>query len=186
MTENTIFLPTPAPVGMRYRNLKTSFKLALKSLLEKCSKEDVYAILSSSSFSEVEKKAFHRFFVQVTRRLHETVHEEFEAICEKTQVGSILNTVEQLVDEQSLASLSRENTIFEDMEKKIVRVKKDEVSYLMNTIKEIEEKNNHMKTRIASLKSNQNSRTASATASLAMVLGDIVDPSKNDSQMTEI
>ncbi|KAK7835084.1 hypothetical protein CFP56_023853 [Quercus suber] len=67
-------------MGTRSWDMKKSFNLALRPLLTACSN-------------------------QVLTSLHESIEDEFESLCLETQVGAALDTVEQLVEEQSLDPL---------------------------------------------------------------------------------
>ncbi|XP_043817136.1 uncharacterized protein LOC110623994 isoform X4 [Manihot esculenta] len=90
-------------VGSRYSDFTKSFKLAIRSLLTSCSKEEF--IKAFSNFSSAEQESLHRLFVQVITSLHKMIEDEFESLSLETLVGTTLDTVDQLVEEQSLDPL---------------------------------------------------------------------------------
>ncbi|XP_010243126.1 PREDICTED: uncharacterized protein LOC104587279 isoform X3 [Nelumbo nucifera] len=92
------------PPGLRHLNLKKSFKLGIRSLLTACSKEDFSKAFSM--FNNAEQEGLHRLFLQVITSMHENIEEQFESICRETEVGTILDIVEQFVEEQTLDTLS--------------------------------------------------------------------------------
>ncbi|KAG6780092.1 hypothetical protein POTOM_016504 [Populus tomentosa] len=111
----------PAKIGgggsRRQSDLNRSFKLAIRSLLTSCSKQtEIKQIIMKmkelakafSKFSNAEQESLHRLFIQVITSLHKMVEDEFESLCLETQVGTALETVEQLVEEQNLDPLFSE------------------------------------------------------------------------------
>ncbi|XP_075484789.1 uncharacterized protein LOC142524631 isoform X1 [Primulina tabacum] len=89
--------------GSRHSNLKKSFKRGLRYLLTACSEEELSKAFPS--FAAAERERLHRLFVMVIASLHDNVEEEFESILLETQVGNVLDKVEELVDEHSLDPL---------------------------------------------------------------------------------
>ncbi|XP_065617087.1 uncharacterized protein LOC111993048 [Quercus suber] len=90
-------------MGTRSWDMKKSFNLALRPLLTACSNQGFCSAFPN--FSTEEQKHLHRLFLQVLTSLHESIEDEFESLCLETQVGAALDTVEQLVEEQSLDPL---------------------------------------------------------------------------------
>ncbi|XP_020114666.1 uncharacterized protein LOC109728616 isoform X2 [Ananas comosus] len=137
----------------RYSNLRKSFQLAIRSLLTAFSKEDVDRAFSG--FSDAERDSLYHMFVHVVKSLHTNIEEEFDSICRETEVETILDRVDQLIEEQNLDVLSAEKTNIGDVKEKISRVKKEEIHYLANLIEKAEERNNAMRARIELLKKRQ-------------------------------
>ncbi|MQL91978.1 hypothetical protein Taro_024596 [Colocasia esculenta] len=125
-------IPADPPPGTRHSNLKRSFKLGARSLLTALSKEDVFKAFPT--FSNLEKERLHRMFMQVIKSLHGNIEEEFEAVCQETQVGSSLDTIEQLVEEQSLDMLSGEALNVGEIKEQLSKVKEDEIYYLTSLL----------------------------------------------------
>ncbi|XP_057964333.1 uncharacterized protein LOC131155312 isoform X2 [Malania oleifera] len=113
--------------GLRQLNLKKSFKLGGRSLLTACSKE-------------------------VITSLHENIEDEFESLCLETQVGTILDTVEQIVEEHSLDPLSSDKTSVGDIKFNLSTAKRHEILYLKDRLEAAEEQNRLIRARIEHLK----------------------------------
>uniref|UniRef100_A0A1D1YRG1 Alanine--tRNA ligase n=1 Tax=Anthurium amnicola TaxID=1678845 RepID=A0A1D1YRG1_9ARAE len=141
----------PLP-GTRHANLKRSFKLGVRSLLTAFSKEDVFKAFPT--FSNLEKERLHHLLIQ----------EEFEAVCQETQVGSTLDTIEQLVEEQSLDMLSSEALNMGEVKETLARVKKDEICYLTSILEKAEKQNDLLKSRIESLMKQKDDTLAAVDA----------------------
>ncbi|XP_010243125.1 PREDICTED: uncharacterized protein LOC104587279 isoform X2 [Nelumbo nucifera] len=120
------------PPGLRHLNLKKSFKLGIRSLLTACSKEDFSKAFSM--FNNAEQEGLHRLFLQVITSMHENIEEQFESICRETEVGTILDIVEQFVEEQTLDTLSTDKTNIDVVEQELSRAKKDEIQYLTSML----------------------------------------------------
>lgn len=138
------------PCGFKQSNLKKSFKLGIRSLLTACPKEEFYKAFST--FTHAEQESLHRLFIQVITSLHENIEEEFESLCLETQVGTALDTVEQLVEEQSLDILSADKNKSGDVKEEVSRVKKNEIHYLMGMLESAVQQNGLMRARIESIK----------------------------------
>ncbi|KAJ8650919.1 hypothetical protein MRB53_003942 [Persea americana] len=130
-----------------------SFKLGIRSLLTACPKEEFYKAFST--FTHAEQESLHQLFIQVITSLHENIEEEFESLCLETQVGTALDTVEQLVEEQSLDILSADNKKSGDVKEEVSRVKKNEIHYLMGMLESAVQQNGLMRARIESIKERQ-------------------------------
>ncbi|XP_042483225.1 uncharacterized protein LOC122063586 [Macadamia integrifolia] len=142
--------PHPPPPGLRQINLMKSFKLGIRSLLTTCSKEEFFKAFST--FNRVEQEGLHRLFIQVVTSLHENIEEEFELLCLETQAGATLDTVEQLVEEQSLDTLFAHKTNVGEVKQELSKAKKDEIQYLMKMVDSVVEQNHLMRARVESLK----------------------------------
>ncbi|XP_075484791.1 uncharacterized protein LOC142524631 isoform X2 [Primulina tabacum] len=109
--------------GSRHSNLKKSFKRGLRYLLTACSEEELSKAFPS--FAAAERERLHRLFVMVIASLHDNVEEEFESILLETQVGNVLDKVEELVDEHSLDPLiSKKSNVAENCTK-LIRSKEE-------------------------------------------------------------
>ncbi|CAB78937.1 putative protein [Arabidopsis thaliana] len=113
--------------GSRRTHLKKSFKSTLRHLLTACSK-------------------------QVVVNLHQTIEEEFDEQCHETQVGPILDTVEELVEEQSLDPLFSDKTDVMAIAYDLTTSKKNEIQKLTVLLQRAEEQNRQKEARISMLK----------------------------------
>jgi len=130
-------LPIP---GSRLTNVKKSFKLGLRSLLTTCAKEEITKAFGR--FTDAEQEALHRLLIQ----------EEFESLCLETQAGTVLDTVEELVEEQNLDSLYSDKTEVADAWRNQSTAKKDEIQYLTGLVKTAEEHKRVTRARVEQLK----------------------------------
>ncbi|XP_057964332.1 uncharacterized protein LOC131155312 isoform X1 [Malania oleifera] len=136
--------------GLRQLNLKKSFKLGGRSLLTACSKEEFSKAFPR--FTAAEQESLHRLFIQVITSLHENIEDEFESLCLETQVGTILDTVEQIVEEHSLDPLSSDKTSVGDIKFNLSTAKRHEILYLKDRLEAAEEQNRLIRARIEHLK----------------------------------
>ncbi|OVA18485.1 Nnf1 [Macleaya cordata] len=150
------------PPGLRQLNLKKSFKLGVRSLLTACSKEEFSKAFST--FNRAQQEVLYQLFIQVITSLHESIEEEFESICLETQVATALDTVEQLVEEQTLDILSQDKTNLLDVKQELSRAKKAEISYLTNVLEMAVEQNHQMRAHIESLKKDKQNSSATPIA----------------------
>ncbi|CAL9049209.1 uncharacterized protein LOC135608349 [Musa acuminata AAA Group] len=146
------------PMSSRHSNLKKSFKLGIRSLLTAFSKEDVEKAFPTITNSE--RESLYLMFVQVLKSLHENIEEEFESICQETEVGKTLDMIEQLVEEHNLDVLAADKTDIGGITEKILKAKKDEIQDLTSLLQKVDDYNNVMKARIESLKTSQDLSTA--------------------------
>ncbi|XP_078438150.1 embryo defective 3006 [Wolffia australiana] len=151
-----------APPGWRHSNLKKSFKLGVRSLLTSFSKEDVYKAFPT--FSNHEKEKIQGMFIQIIKSLHENIEEEFEAICQDTQVGATLDAVEQLVEEQTLDLLPAQSLDPQEIKETLSKLKRDEINYLSSLLEKAERQNEILKAKIESLKQARDDAEAATDA----------------------
>ncbi|GLT81029.1 hypothetical protein SLA2020_524370 [Shorea laevis] len=137
-------------VGTRRSDLKKSFKVAVRSLLTSCSREDFKKAFPN--FTNAERQRLHQLFIQVVTSLHANIEEEFESLCLETQVGKILDTVEQLVEEQSLDPLYSDKTNIGDVVQNLAKAKENEIQFLRTTLEKAEERMRLVQARIEQLK----------------------------------
>lgn len=149
----------PAP-GTRQLNLKKSFKLGLRSLLTTSSKEEFCRAFPR--FTNAEQERLHRLFIQVITSLHENIEDDFESLCNETQAGSTLDTIEQLVEEQSLDPLFTDKSNVGDVSHSLSLVKKNEVQHLMNLLEKAEEHNRIIRARVEFMKNKRQDFSSSA------------------------
>nr|BAC99789.1 unknown protein [Oryza sativa Japonica Group]BAC99895.1 unknown protein [Oryza sativa Japonica Group] len=141
----------PAAAAGRYGNLERSFKLAARSVLTACSREDVKRAFPS--FTDAERERLYQMFIYVIKSLHSNIERRNLTYPAKNyKVAAALEKIDQFVEEQKLDVLSSDKTNIEDTKQMISKAKKDEVEYLKSLIEEVEEKNNAMKARIELLK----------------------------------
>ncbi|KAM5573840.1 hypothetical protein ABKV19_013399 [Rosa sericea] len=129
-------------MGTKQRDLNKSFNLAIRSLLAPCSFQEFCEALPS--FTAAEHERLHRLFTQVMSSLHGNVEDEFQNICLETQVGTAMDTVEQLVEEQSLDPLFANKTNVMDVAHDLSRTTKKEIQYLTEMLEKAEA-HNHLK-----------------------------------------
>ncbi|XP_039012633.1 uncharacterized protein LOC120141941 [Hibiscus syriacus] len=139
-------------MGKRQSDLKKSFNLAVRSLLTTCSAQEFSKAFPT--FTNVEQQRLHQLFIQVITSLHGNVEDEFESLCRETQVGDALDTVEQLVEEQSLDSLFSERTNVMDAVHSLLTAKKAEIHYLRGLLERAEEHKRLIQARVDLLKNN--------------------------------
>ncbi|XP_058191206.1 uncharacterized protein LOC131308313 isoform X2 [Rhododendron vialii] len=142
-------LPIP---GFRQTSLKKSFKLGLLPLLTTCSREEIAKAFGR--FTDAEQDALHRLLIQVIPSLHQNIEDEFESQCLETQAGTVLDTVEELVEEQNLDSLSQysDKTEVADAWQNLSIAKRNEIHYLTRLIKTAEEHTRVTRARVEQLK----------------------------------
>ncbi|EOA17520.1 hypothetical protein CARUB_v10005853mg [Capsella rubella] len=136
--------------GCRQSDLKKSFKSAIRSLLTACSKQDFLEIFSR--FSVAEQETLYRLYNQVVVSLHQTLEDEFDEHCHESQVGPILDTVEQLVEEQNLDPLFSDKTDVMAIANDLTTAKKNEIQKLTVLLQRAEEQNRQKEARIHLLK----------------------------------
>nr|GMC54127.1 Myosin-9 like [Ipomoea batatas] len=68
------------------------------------------------------------------------------------QAGTVLDTVEHLVEEQSLDPLSSEKTNIEETGQYLSEMKKNEINYLMGMLEKAEEQKRRISSRLEFLK----------------------------------
>lgn len=137
-------------VGTRQSDLKRSFKVAVRSLLTSCSKEEFKKAFPS--FTNAEQQRLHQLFIQVVTSLHANTEEEFDSLCLETQVGKVLDAVEQLVEEQSLDPLFSDKSNIGDVVEKVSEAKKTEIKFLRAMLEKEEKQILLAQARIEQLK----------------------------------
>ncbi|XP_011028492.1 PREDICTED: uncharacterized protein LOC105128487 [Populus euphratica] len=149
-TSSAASAAAPSKIGgggsRRQSDLNRSFKLAIRSLLTSCSKQELAKAFSK--FSNAEQESLHRLFIQVITSLHKMLEDEFESLCLETQVGTALETVEQLVEEQNLDPLFSEKSNIMDAAKSLSMEKKNEIHYLTGMLEKAEEQNRCIRDRV--------------------------------------
>ncbi|CAN0840505.1 hypothetical protein LINGRAHAP2_LOCUS2840 [Linum grandiflorum] len=135
----------------RESDLNKSFNLAIRSLLTGCSNEKAF-----SKFSRKEQLELHKMYIQVITSLHQTVKDEFQSLCSQMQVGTALETMEQLMEEQSLDPMYFDKSNVTDVASSLSNVKEEEIKYLMGVLEKAEEQNRTTRDRIELLKTAKN------------------------------
>ncbi|KZV20743.1 hypothetical protein F511_26589 [Dorcoceras hygrometricum] len=159
-TDSAFMEKTESIAGSRHLNLKKSFKRGLRSLLTACSEEEFRKAFPS--FAAAEQERLHRLFVLVIAALHENIEEEFESILLETQVGNVLDNVEELVDEHSLDPLISKKSNVAETVRSLLEAKKNEVQYLMGMLKKAEEQRCNIVARLEHLKKEKQDVSAAA------------------------
>ncbi|XWS49369.1 hypothetical protein CRYUN_Cryun13aG0157800 [Craigia yunnanensis] len=140
----------PPLIGKRQSDLKKSFNLAVRSLLTTCSKQELSKALPN--FTSAQQERLHQLSIQVITSLHGNIEDEFESLCLETQVGTALDTVEQLVEEQCLDPLFSDKTNVMDAVHHLSTAKKTEIQYLRGLLERAEEHNRLIRARVEPLK----------------------------------
>ncbi|KAM1807075.1 hypothetical protein ACFX11_030133 [Malus domestica] len=133
-------------MGTKELDMKKAFKLAIRSLLTPCSKQEFCQAFPNFTFAEQEH--LHKLFIQVIASLHGNLEDEFQSACLETQVGTVLDTVEQLVEEQAMDPLSSDKTNLMDVACDLSTIKKDEIQNLTQRLGMAKEQNHHLRDRI--------------------------------------
>ncbi|XVF13777.1 hypothetical protein REPUB_Repub08aG0236700 [Reevesia pubescens] len=133
-------------IGKRQSDLKKSFNLALRSLLTACPKQDFSKAFLN--FTSAQQERLHQLFIQVITSLHENIEDEFESLCLETQVGTALDTVDQLMEEQCLDPLFSDKTNLMDAVHNLSTARKAEIRYLRGLLERAEEHNRLTQTRV--------------------------------------
>jgi len=140
----------------RVLSLRKSFSTALHSLLLACPKEDFLRIFSS--FKHADQETLYQLYLQMIASIHGNIQEEFESVCQETQVMTALGTIEQLIENQKLDVLHEGKgaeeymTSVNDVKQELARRKLSEIHYLKNMIEKVEEQNQIDKKRIELLR----------------------------------
>nr|XP_043607958.1 uncharacterized protein LOC122579788 [Erigeron canadensis] len=137
-------------MGSREKDLKRSFKLALNLLLTTFSKQDFCNAFPN--FTQAEQDRMHRLYIQVIVSVHQNIEDEFERLCEETKLGSVLETVEELVEEQTLDPLHPEKTNVKDVAQALSTSKKNEIKNLTAILEKSEEQKKVLRNRVEHLR----------------------------------
>ncbi|XP_071703379.1 uncharacterized protein [Rutidosis leptorrhynchoides] len=132
--------------GSRQKILKRSFNLAVHVLLTTCSKQDFCKAFPR--FTQAEQERLHRLYIQHIVASHQNIEDEFEILCQDTKVGNILDTVEELVEEQSMDPLYSDKTNLNDVEQVLNTLKKNEIQNLTSMLEKSEAQNQVFRTRV--------------------------------------
>ncbi|MBA0796506.1 hypothetical protein Gohar_007269 [Gossypium harknessii] len=118
----------PTMIRRRQSDFKMSFNLALRSLLTTCSKEAgfFFLILTASSFLSKPLTNGATDHIQVITTLHGSI-----------EVGTALDTVGQLVEEQCLDHFFSDKTNVMDAVHNLSTAKKAEIQYLRNLLERV-------------------------------------------------
>ncbi|PKI76511.1 hypothetical protein CRG98_003062 [Punica granatum] len=149
------------PMGSKQSKLKRSFRRALHPLLSTCSMEAICKAFPG--FSKDEQKYLHRLFIKVITSLHGHIEEVFESLCDEMQVGTCLDIVEELIEEQSLDILSDKSNVLDTAED-LLAAKNNEIQSLLAELNAVEERNRATRARIELLKERQEDFAAVVTA----------------------
>ncbi|XP_015574372.1 uncharacterized protein LOC8275342 [Ricinus communis] len=134
----------------RHSDFTKSFKLAIRSLLTSCSKQDF--IKAFSDCNTKEQESLHRLFIQVITSLHQMTEDEFESLGLETQVGTTLDTVDQLLEEQHMDPLFSKETNVMDVVHSLSIAKENEIQCLMSMLERAEEQRHLIRARTEQLK----------------------------------
>ncbi|XP_051137430.1 uncharacterized protein LOC127255754 isoform X2 [Andrographis paniculata] len=150
----------PSIPSSRELNLKKSFNRGLRSLLTACSDEEFRKAFPS--FSAAEQDRLHGLFIQVITSLHEDIEEEFESIVLETKAGTVLDKVEELVEEHNLDPLLSTKSNVGETAQNLSQAKKNELKHLTALLEKAEEHNKRTKAHIELLKKEKQDFTGGA------------------------
>ncbi|XP_068635923.1 uncharacterized protein [Aristolochia californica] len=136
--------------GVKQSHLKRAFKRCTRSLLESCSKQEFDRAFST--FTDSEREGLYQVYLNYVSSLHEIIEVEFDNICQESQVCRILDTAEQMVEEQKLGCLFGDGISLADIKQGELEAKKNEIHYLENMLEKIGEHNSLLRDRINCLK----------------------------------
>ncbi|GJX39211.1 polyamine-modulated factor 1 [Tanacetum coccineum] len=136
----------------RKNELNKSFKVAVQGLLTTCSKQEFCK--SFPSFTQAEQERLYNHYIQVIISLHENIEDEFTVLCQEVKVGDVLDTVDELVDKQTLDPLYPDKfeydgtkleagkpTNIKDVARELVTSKKNEIQNLKDMLEQKEAQN---------------------------------------------
>ncbi|PWA89484.1 Nnf1 [Artemisia annua] len=120
---------------------------------------------SFPSFTQAEQERLYSLYIQVIISLHENIEicyhkrilasfqcynfvDEFADLCQEVKVGNVLDTVEELVDKQTLDPLYPDKTNFKDVARELVTSKKNEIQTLQNMLEKKEAQNKVLRSRV--------------------------------------
>ncbi|XP_021744702.1 uncharacterized protein LOC110710681 [Chenopodium quinoa] len=136
--------------GTRHSNLKKSFKHCLGFLLTAFPFEDFCRAFPR--FTGAEHDRLYQRYIQVITSLHEYMQDEFDLICHETQVGTTLDTVEHLVEQQNLDPLFSKKTNLVHLKHDLLATKENEVQALEELLDKVEDQKHKVKAQIKLLK----------------------------------
>ncbi|KAH0974420.1 hypothetical protein GBA52_016319 [Prunus armeniaca] len=135
-------------MGTRHMEMKKSFKFCIRSLLTPCSKQEFCQAFPN--FTTAEQERLHRMFIQVQIIIQYIFLLCIVSLC--LQVGTALDTVEQLVEEQALDCFLSDKTNVMDVAHDLSTMKKDQIQYLTKMLETAEEQNQCLRDRVELLK----------------------------------
>ncbi|XP_030472064.2 uncharacterized protein LOC115689992 isoform X1 [Syzygium oleosum] len=138
------------PAGSARSRVDKSFKRALLPLLSTGSMEEIRKAFPS--FSSDDQQRLQQLFIKVITSLHGHIEDVFESLCDEMKVGTVLDTVEQLVEEQSLDLLKSDNTNVLDIARDLSVSKKNEIQHLSEVLEKAEGHNLQIRSRLELIK----------------------------------
>lgn len=148
--------------GAKHLNLKKSFRQAVRSLLTAFPFEDFPKAFPR--FTGAEQECLYHLYIQVITSLHENMQDEFHSLCDETQVGTILDTVEHLVEQQSLDPLSSDKTNVGHLKHDLLAIKQNEIHLLESLLQKVEDQKHSTKARIKLLRNKNEDMSGSGEA----------------------
>lgn len=145
--ENSVETAIP---GTRHSNLKKSFRRCLGFLLTAFPFEDFSRAFPR--FTGAEQDRLYQLYVQVISSLHENIQDDFDTVCHETQVGTTLDTIERLVEQQSLDPLFSKKTNLVHLKHELLATKENEVQLLESLLDKVEDQKHQIKAQIKLLK----------------------------------
>ncbi|KAF8027827.1 hypothetical protein BT93_E0682 [Corymbia citriodora subsp. variegata] len=141
--------PLP-PAGSTRSKVDRSFRRALLPLLSTGSMEEIRNAFPS--FTSDDQRRLQQLFIKVITSLHGHIEDVFESLCDEMKVGTVLDTVEQLVEEQSLDLLKSDKTNILDISRDLSISKKNEIQHLKELLEKAEGHNLQIRARLELIK----------------------------------
>ncbi|XP_030540271.1 uncharacterized protein LOC115748042 isoform X2 [Rhodamnia argentea] len=141
---------TSLSAGSARSKVDKSFKRALLPLLSTGSMEEIRKAFPS--FSSNDQEHLQQLFIKVITSLHGHIEDVFQSLCDEMKVGTVLDTVEQLVEEQSLDLLKSDKTNVLDIARDLSISKQNEIQHLREVLEKAEEHNLRICARLELIK----------------------------------
>ncbi|KAK9716028.1 hypothetical protein RND81_06G206900 [Saponaria officinalis] len=151
-----------APHGLKQLKLKKSFMQGVRSLLTAFPFEDFSKAFPN--FTSAQHERLYQLYIQTITSLHENMQDEFDSLCHGTQVGTILETVENFVEQQSLDPLFSQKTNLKHVKEDLLAMKKNEIRLLQDLLDKAEDEKHSIKARIKLLRKTQDETSGTIDA----------------------
>ncbi|KAG9141801.1 hypothetical protein Leryth_023318 [Lithospermum erythrorhizon] len=141
--------------SVRLSSITKLLKLTLHSVFTACPKQEFFQRFPN--FTAAEQELLYRLYIETISWFPENVEEEFEAMCLDTQAGAVFDTVEQLLEEQSLDLLHNQSKNYRSNIKEVglswTQTKRKEIDNLTKMVEMAEKQKGDLSARLELLKS---------------------------------
>ncbi|KAG9141802.1 hypothetical protein Leryth_023318 [Lithospermum erythrorhizon] len=118
--------------SVRLSSITKLLKLTLHSVFTACPKQEFFQRFPN--FTAAEQELLYRLYIETISWFPENVEEEFEAMCLDTQAGAVFDTVEQLLEEQSLDLLHNQSSNIKEVGLSWTQTKRKEIDNLTKMV----------------------------------------------------